>query len=149
MTRKWRTSLLRRGIEPRLYQAWLSMRERCHNPNYIGYSNDGGRGITVCKRWDSFANFAADMSPHLGKGWSLDRINNDKGYFKSNCRWATRSIQNRNQRRTKVTSEIAAIICGRYKRGRPWYPGNKSILATKFNVSISTINNIVAGVSWQ
>jgi hypothetical protein len=75
------------------------MMTRCNNPNVKAYKNYGGRGITVCKRWqESFANFLADMgekpAPHL----TLERCHNDKGYSKSNCYWATRKAQAANKR---------------------------------------------------
>ena len=84
-------------LRTQLYQAWLSMKWRCtpHAPCKKRYHN---RGIKVCERWlHSFENFAKDMGPHRGKGWTLDRIDNDRGYSKANCRWATRSQQSRNR----------------------------------------------------
>lgn len=92
-------------VIPPLYCVWASMRNRCNNPNIPQWKDYGGRGITVCKRWDSFATFVADMGPRPN-GYLLDRINNDKGYSPSNCRWTTRSQQQLNQRRTrKITIE--------------------------------------------
>jgi len=79
--------------------AWTSMKERCTNKNHPSYCHYGGRGITVCPQWlKSFENFYADMGPKPA-GLTLDRINNDSGYYKENCRWATRKEQSRNQRR--------------------------------------------------
>jgi hypothetical protein len=76
------------------YIAWTNMRQRCHskNPHY------GGRGISICKRWDLFANFIADMGPRPTDNHSLDRINNDGNYEPGNCRWATRIQQANNTR---------------------------------------------------
>ena len=68
---------------------------RCSNSNIPDYRYYGGRGITVCKRWrNSFSAFLEDMGE--SNGMTLDRINNDKGYSKSNCRWASRKDQARN-----------------------------------------------------
>lgn len=82
------------------YRSWLAMRVRCTNPLGNNWHNYGGRGIGFCKRWDRFENFYADMGERP-PGLTLDRRNNEKGYSKSNCRWATRAEQARNQRRYK------------------------------------------------
>lgn len=83
-----------------IYHIWVSMRQRCQNPNAQAWRNYGGRGITVCKRWQKFENFFADMGDQP-KGLDLDRINNDGNYEPSNCRWATRSQNIKNSRRRK------------------------------------------------
>ena len=79
------------------YRRWSDMRYRCSNPNFAVYKNYGGRGITVCDRWQTFANFYADMFPSYVKGMQLDRIDNSKGYSPENCRWATSKQNNRNR----------------------------------------------------
>jgi hypothetical protein len=81
----------------RTYSSWVNMIQRCTNPKSTGYKNWGGRGITVCERWRSFVNFLADMGERPLKT-SLDRRENDKGYFKENCRWATPKEQLENRR---------------------------------------------------
>ena len=81
------------------YQAWSDMLQRCYNPNCKDYKNYGGRGITVCDRWlHSYENFLKDMGRAPGKGYSIDRINNNGNYDPGNCRWATSSQQNSNKR---------------------------------------------------
>src|SRR5688572_1683194 len=87
---------------PRTYNAWLGMRERCRNPKSRAYANYGGRGISVCARWDDYENFLSDMGEPPSKGHSLDRINNNGNYEPSNCRWATKSEQQGNQRRSTI-----------------------------------------------
>lgn len=81
------------------YAVWRSMLARCLNPKHKAFKNYGARGITVCLRWqDSFENFWADMGGSYKKGLTLERVNNNRGYSKSNCRWATYSDQARNKR---------------------------------------------------
>ena len=87
-------------INSKSYQTWASMKQRCNNPNNKHYKDYGGRGIGICKEWVQFINFYKDMGEPLDS-MSLDRIDNNKGYFKDNCRWATNIIQGRNQRTRK------------------------------------------------
>lgn len=93
----------------RLYRCWRHLRSRCENKNVSEYKNYGGRGITVCERWQSYDNFKADMGEHPGPGYSIDRIDNDGNYEPSNCRWATRSQQSSNQQ--KKVCHICGVIC--------------------------------------
>lgn len=82
------------------YRAWRSMKSRCNpkNKNYKKQYYD--RGITVCERWKSFELFYEDVSKleHFEeKGYSLDRIDNDKGYEPNNVRWADAFVQENNK----------------------------------------------------
>lgn len=83
------------------YQAWNHMIQRCYNERTCNYSNYGGRGITVCTRWrTSFKNFLDDMGLKPSRKHSIDRIDNNKGYFKENCRWSGPYQQASNKRDT-------------------------------------------------
>jgi len=82
-----------------VYNVWLAMRRRCGNPRDKDY---GGRGITVCDRWNDFAVFLADMGDRPTPDHTIERIENDKGYSPDNCKWATRAEQNENTRQTKL-----------------------------------------------
>jgi len=85
----------------RTYKAWLSMRQRCCNPNNPHYKNYGGRGITIDPCWDTFDQFLADMG-QSPDGMSIERIDNEKGYGPDNCKWASRLEQGRNTRKCRV-----------------------------------------------
>lgn len=80
------------------YRAWSAMKSRCNNKAYVLYHRYGGRGITVCQDWlDSFEVFLKDMGRAPSKTHSLDRINNDGGYSKDNCKWSTPKEQANNR----------------------------------------------------
>lgn len=74
------------------------MKDRCCNPRSKDWHNYGGRGITICDRWRlSFASFLEDMGEKPA-GTSIDRIDNEQGYYPENCRWATPKEQRANSR---------------------------------------------------
>jgi hypothetical protein len=81
------------------YTSYAHMKERCVNPHNNRFYLYGARGIRVCNRWlHSFPNFLADMGRRPSRTYTLDRIDNDGNYEPTNCRWATKSQQRRNQR---------------------------------------------------
>lgn len=86
--------------KPPCYDVWRSMRDRCRNPRFKQWADYGERGITVCERWDSYANFIADMGERP-PGHVIDRIDNDGNYEPANCRWASKKESQRNQRITR------------------------------------------------
>ena len=139
------------GIDMRVYRAWINMRSRSRNPNMPQWKDYGGRGIRVCKRWDSFDAFAADMGPHPGPGWTLDRRRNNRGYFKSNCRWALRKTQTRNRRfcaTLRLTEPQVKDIRRRLVVGTRHAPGNTATLAAEFGVSRTTLYDINSNIRW-
>lgn len=80
--------------------AWGNMLSRCLNPNAINFDIYGGRGITVCREWaTSFLNFYNDVGPRPSPNHSIDRIDNNKGYFPENVRWSTKMEQQQNLRK--------------------------------------------------
>ena len=111
------------------YIAWKNMRKRCSSKSYVYYSHYGGRGIKVCDRWaTSFPNFLEDMGKKPSPNHSLDRIDNDGNYEPSNCRWATKQEQSRNQGlRSDNTSGVRGV--GYDKANKIWiaYYAGKAI----------------------
>jgi hypothetical protein len=92
------------------YSSWDNMIQRCTNTAHQSYKNYGQRGIVVCERWHNFNNFFEDMGNRTSTLHSIDRINNDLGYFKENCRWATASEQARNKRLSRFNSSGATGV---------------------------------------
>lgn len=96
------------------YSAWRGVISRCHSEADQAYPFYGARGIYVCDRWrTSILNFIEDMGEKPSTKHSLDRIENDKGYYKENCRWATKEEQSRNKRGLKwITHNKLTFIQG-------------------------------------
>jgi hypothetical protein len=80
------------------YMSWRSMISRCNNLNADNYKWYGGRGVTVCERWETFENFYLDMGDRPAN-MTLDRIDPWGNYEPTNCRWATASEQGANKRK--------------------------------------------------
>lgn len=85
-----------------IYKTWAGMKDRCLNKKNTHYKDYGGRGIKMCEEWESsFEKFYRDMGGRP-EGLTLERIDNDKGYYKENCKWATRKEQANNTRRNRI-----------------------------------------------
>jgi len=123
---------------PRFYNIWKGIKQRCTDKNCDNYKRYGGVGIGICKEWINFSCFMEDMydsyiSHHeeFGeKDTSIDRIDNDKGYCKENCRWATCKEQSNNIKKNLVNKDI------KYKGGHI----NLSEFCNKFNLEIKKTN---------
>ena len=132
-----------RGHKNSVYNAWLSMKQRCYNPKNPRYKNYGKRGISVCKRWlNSFQAFADDMGPKP-PGLTLERTNNDKGYCKSNCVWASYADQSANQRRPILTWLLVRKIRVLLSAGE-----KQKTIALRFGTTQSNISCIKLNKIW-
>lgn len=116
------------GTRP--YSIWQGMKTRCSNENAINYGNYGGRGISYDPKWEVFDGFWEDMQEGYSDELSLERINNDTGYNKNNCHWATINEQCSNRRvnvyltydgKTKTLSEWAKILKADRKKMYYWH----------------------------
>ncbi len=94
----------------RTYRIWRAMIGRCQNANSDDYEYYGGRGIRVCERWLDYVNFLSDMGERPGK-MEIDRIDNDGNYEPDNCRWASRTTQNRNSRHARMITYNGKTQC--------------------------------------
>ena len=88
------------------YNSWCHMLGRCTNPKHMYYSDYGGRGVEVCRKWsDNFEAFFSDVGPKPSPSHSIDRHPNKNGnYEPGNVRWATKKEQARNRRNTRMVS---------------------------------------------
>lgn len=98
-----------------LYRIWKAMHERCYDPKDKRYTCYGSRGITVCEQWHDVHAFIQDMQEGYRHGLQIDRIDNDQGYCKDNCQWATRIEQAHNKSDT-----VRVTFNGQSRSIRQW-----------------------------
>lgn len=92
------------------YYRWADMRARCNTPSSTMYKFYGGRGIKVCKRWNDFTKFLADMGKLPTLKHTLERKNSNGNYTPKNCCWIIGKRQARNTRRTLRDDNGIALI---------------------------------------
>lgn len=96
----------------RLFKTWQSIIQRCENPRSLIFKDYGGRGISICREWRaSFDQFANDLGDPPSDRHSLDRIDNDGDYVRSNVRWATAKEQQRNTRKNRSVTYRGVSMC--------------------------------------
>lgn len=115
------------------YDAWIEMKRRCLNPNFIGYKYYGKRGISVQENWiSSFEDFLSHVGQAPSEKHSLDRINSNGNYEEGNVKWSLREEQNKNQRKLRGTSQFKYVyfhkqhkkwICSLTVEGKPIHLG--------------------------
>lgn len=112
-----RARLTTHGLSPRgkqspEYTTWMNMRRRCSYPKHSDYHRYGGRGITVCERWQhSFKNFLDDMGRKPTRKHSIERKNSNGNYEPDNCVWATSFEQTRNYARNVMLTLGGKTMC--------------------------------------
>jgi len=93
--------------QPPEYRVWAQMKMRCFNKNHPKYESYGGRGLDMDPRWvTSFTTFLAEVGPRPSSSHSIERVDNYKGYWPGNVKWATRKEQNRN----KITNRLVTFM---------------------------------------
>lgn len=93
------------------YRAWMNMKARCDNPNFIEYQHYGGRGITYDPKWKTFVGFWKDMEEGYQPNLSLERKDVNANYSKENCRWIPRGHQQRNKRNSRLVTYKGETLC--------------------------------------
>lgn len=124
-------------IKTRLYRIWGNMVNRCTNPNNPAWPRYGGRGIFVCDEWRKYENFR-DWARENGytEDLTIDRINNDKGYYPENCRWADIITQSNN----KSTNHYIEYD-GEIKTMTEW--------AKTLNIPYKLLHHRIVGLNWD
>jgi hypothetical protein len=118
---------------------------RCTDRTHKSWSDYGGRGVVICQRWrNSFDDFCDDVGVHPGKGWTLDRSDNAKGYEPGNTRWARRLTQNRNRRNVKLDHDKVTEAKRLHAEGVGFYR-----LGKLFGMSSGSMHAAVTGRTWK
>lgn len=129
----------------RIYRIYRHMINRCVNTNVDSYPNYGGRGISVCNEWSTFEPFYEwAMKNGYSDKLTIDRKDNEQGYFPDNCQWSTTQAQARNKRNTICSMEIAREIRMLRKNGVK----NKDV-AVMYRMTRTAISEITHLRTWK
>jgi len=129
------------------YRCWASIKRRCTDSNDRSYPSYGGRGIDVDPRWlGAFEPFLADVGERPTDKHSLDRIDNDRGYWPDNVRWASRVEQANNRRRAKAPKLTSQQVIAMRKMRTDGALIRE--LAEEFGVSLSQVSLVTLRKEW-
>lgn len=123
------------------YKSWTAMWDRC-KPTHKSRSSYFDRGITVCEDWKDFEMFLEDMGERP-EGTTLDRKDNDKGYYAGNCEWATKKRQAQNRRSTVLDFDLSEKIRSLKAEGI-----SLSKIAKLLGINESTVKNVLYRGDW-
>lgn len=130
----------------RLHQVWLDMRCRCSNKNHKQYKYWGGKGIKVCSEWDNsfiaFMNFA--YSNGYNETYVIDRIDSEKDYCPSNCRFVSPCVNARNTSKVKLTLSDAVNIHKMIANGV-----SQKYISNLFGIEYSVVSSIKTNRIWK
>ena len=130
----------------RIYDIWRNMKQRCYSNSYVRFYRYGGRGITVCDEW--LNNPKAFMSWAISNGYTdelqIDRIDNDRGYHPSNCRFVSPATNSRNSSQTKLDWCKVSRMRLMYSTGKY----NQTYIAKEFGISTSQAQRILRNERW-
>lgn len=104
-----------------LYKVWQNMKNRCSNPKVHNWANYGGKGIKVCDEWlnNSKAFFDWAIKNGYQPGLTIDRVDSEKDYSPTNCRFASKTVQARNRSNFRKSVSQYIGVCRLYWKGKP------------------------------
>lgn len=126
----------REGKRHPIYDVWAAMLRRCQNPRNPAYKYYGARGISVCERWQTFTHFLEDMLPSYRSDLQIERIDNNKGYCKENCKWDTRRAQMLNRRNARMVTFDGQTL-------------NLSLWAEKTGIGFHILDQRIGKLGWS
>lgn len=126
------------------YRIWAGMRTRCQNPKCPEYKYYGAKGIAVCEKWQKFAGFFEDMGARPSN-LTIERIDSNGNYEKSNCKWATMTDNLRNRGCVKLSIEKANEIRSLLDNGNL----TQYEIAQRYDIDQSVISNIHTNQYWK
>ena len=127
------------------FGSWERMVRSVTDPNHTNYEQYGGTGLDIDPRWLDYTVFIADMGAKPTPQHTIDRIDNAKGYWLGNCRWATQQEQNQNTTRNKLDPKKVRAIRQQYAKGGV----SQREIAEFYDVDPSLISRVVRGEYWD
>ena len=122
------------------------MKQRCYYEEHSAYPRYGGRGIKICPEWlNDFQEFQTwAFENGYADDLTIDRIDNDQGYFPENCRWVTRMAQMHNLRGNVLDMAKADAIREAYAQGGI----SMRALAQRYGTTASNVHGVIHRTKW-